>query len=132
MVDTQALERPTQTGPERHAAAPSSGRRVSNPRPSAWEADALPTELRPRSGRSLAFDKGAAVPSGRAVSRLLRPVPLVALAAVLALLALLAYGIAQTQPGESIASKLAAGKRPVPPPLPLPPLGGGAPVSLSS
>src|SRR3954452_22412468 len=24
-----------------------SGRRVSNPRPSAWEADALPTELRP-------------------------------------------------------------------------------------
>jgi hypothetical protein len=25
-----------------------SGRRVSNPRPSAWEADALPTELRPR------------------------------------------------------------------------------------
>ena len=28
-----------------------SGRRASNPRPSAWEADALPTELRPR-GRS--------------------------------------------------------------------------------
>src|SRR4051812_28899533 len=27
-----------------------SGRRASNPRPSAWEADALPTELRPRSG----------------------------------------------------------------------------------
>jgi hypothetical protein len=27
-----------------------SGRRVSNPRPSAWEADALPTELRPRRG----------------------------------------------------------------------------------
>src|SRR2546423_2980815 len=26
-----------------------SGRRGSNPRPSAWEADALPTELRPRS-----------------------------------------------------------------------------------
>ena len=26
----------------------SSGRRGSNPRPSAWEADALPTELRPR------------------------------------------------------------------------------------
>jgi hypothetical protein len=26
---------------------PESGRRVSNPRPSAWEADALPTELRP-------------------------------------------------------------------------------------
>ncbi len=28
-----------------------SGRRGSNPRPSAWEADALPTELRPRCGR---------------------------------------------------------------------------------
>src|SRR4029453_200925 len=28
---------------------PLSGRRGSNPRPSAWEADALPTELRPRS-----------------------------------------------------------------------------------
>jgi Flp pilus assembly pilin Flp len=28
--------------------APESGRRGSNPRPSAWEADALPTELRPR------------------------------------------------------------------------------------
>ncbi len=27
-----------------------SGRRASNPRPSAWEADALPTELRPRCG----------------------------------------------------------------------------------
>jgi cytochrome c biogenesis protein CcmG, thiol:disulfide interchange protein DsbE len=66
------------------------------------------------------------------VSRLLRPVPLVALAAVLALLALLAYGIAQNQTGESIDSQLAAGKRPVPPALTLPPLGGGAPVSLAS
>jgi hypothetical protein len=28
-----------------------SGRRGSNPRPSAWEADALPTELRPRRGK---------------------------------------------------------------------------------
>ncbi len=31
-----------------------SGRRASNPRPSAWEADALPTELRPRRGAILA------------------------------------------------------------------------------
>ena len=66
------------------------------------------------------------------MSRLLRPVPLVALAAVLALLALLAYGIAQNQTGETIDSQLAAGKRPVPPALTLPPLGGGAPVSLAS
>jgi hypothetical protein len=29
-----------------------SGRRGSNPRPSAWEADALPTELHPQSGRT--------------------------------------------------------------------------------
>ena len=66
------------------------------------------------------------------MSRLLRPVPLVALAAVLALLALLAYGIAQNQTGQSIDSQLAAGKRPVPPALTLPTLGGGAPVSLAS
>jgi cytochrome c biogenesis protein CcmG/thiol:disulfide interchange protein DsbE len=67
------------------------------------------------------------------VSRLLRPVPLVALAAVLALLALLAYGIAQNQNGQSIDSQLAAGKRPAPPNLELPPLaGGGAPVNISS
>jgi cytochrome c biogenesis protein CcmG/thiol:disulfide interchange protein DsbE len=51
---------------------------------------------------------------------------------VLALLALLAYGIAQNQTGQSIDSQLAAGKRPSPPDLKLPPLGGGAPVTLSS
>ena len=66
------------------------------------------------------------------MSRLLRPVPLVALAAVLALLALLAYGIAQNRNGTSIDSELAAGKRPLPPSLTLPPLQGGAPVSLAS
>jgi len=32
-----------------HGASEKSGRRGSNPRPSAWEADALPTELLPRS-----------------------------------------------------------------------------------
>jgi hypothetical protein len=31
---------------------PVSGRRASNPRPSAWEADALPTELRPRGSKA--------------------------------------------------------------------------------
>ncbi len=66
------------------------------------------------------------------MSRLLRPVPLVALTAVLALLALLGYGIAQNQTGQSIDSQLAAGKRPAPPDLKLPPLGGGGPVQLSS
>ena len=51
---------------------------------------------------------------------------------MLALLALLAYGIAQNQTGQSIDSQLAAGKRPSPPDLKLPPLGGGAPVTLAS
>src|ERR671925_2000427 len=32
-----------------------SGRRVSNPRPSAWEADALPAELRPRGAQDTAI-----------------------------------------------------------------------------
>jgi cytochrome c biogenesis protein CcmG/thiol:disulfide interchange protein DsbE len=49
---------------------------------------------------------------------------------VVALLALLAYGVAQNHNGTSIDSELAAGKRPVPPSLKLPPLQGGAPVSL--
>jgi cytochrome c biogenesis protein CcmG/thiol:disulfide interchange protein DsbE len=51
---------------------------------------------------------------------------------VLALLALLAYGIAQNQTSQSIDSQLAAGKRPAPPDLTLPPLGGGGPVSLAT
>jgi cytochrome c biogenesis protein CcmG, thiol:disulfide interchange protein DsbE len=51
---------------------------------------------------------------------------------VLALLALLGYGIAQNQTEQSIDSQLAAGKRPAPPDVKLPPLGGGAPVTLSS
>src|SRR5438045_6345378 len=37
------------TARARGRAVSESGRRGSNPRPSAWEADALPTELRPRS-----------------------------------------------------------------------------------
>jgi cytochrome c biogenesis protein CcmG/thiol:disulfide interchange protein DsbE len=66
------------------------------------------------------------------VNRLLRPFPLVALAGVLALLALLAYGIASNQTSQSIDSQLAAGKRPQPPKVTLPPLAGGAGVPLSA
>jgi cytochrome c biogenesis protein CcmG/thiol:disulfide interchange protein DsbE len=66
------------------------------------------------------------------VSRILRPVPLVALAAVLALLALLGYGIAQSGTSTSIDSQLAAGKRPPAPAVSLPPLDGGADVAISS
>ncbi len=66
------------------------------------------------------------------MNRLLRPFPLVALAGVLALLALLAYGIASNQTSQSIDSQLAAGKRPAPPKVALPPLKGGPGVPLSS
>jgi cytochrome c biogenesis protein CcmG/thiol:disulfide interchange protein DsbE len=67
------------------------------------------------------------------VSRLFRPVPLVALTAVLALLALLAYGIAENGTSQSIDSQLAAGKRPAAPDIKLPKLAGGGPdVALSS
>jgi cytochrome c biogenesis protein CcmG/thiol:disulfide interchange protein DsbE len=67
------------------------------------------------------------------MQRLLRPVPLVALAAVLALLALLGYGIASNQTSQSIDSQLAAGKRPATPHVTLPKLTGKGPaVSLDS
>jgi cytochrome c biogenesis protein CcmG/thiol:disulfide interchange protein DsbE len=66
------------------------------------------------------------------VSRLLRPVPLVSVAAVLALLALLGYGIAQNGTSTSIDSQLAAGKRPAAPSVSLPPLDGGSDVAISS
>ena len=44
---TSSLPRKRST-PELHRPGPLSGRRDSNPRPSAWKADALPTELLPR------------------------------------------------------------------------------------
>ena len=48
-----------------------SGRRDSNPRPSPWQGDALPTEPRPREPHTLAVDQSH--PSGRPTSR--RPSP---------------------------------------------------------
>lgn len=45
------------------------------------------------------------------MSRLLRPVPLVAIIAVVALLGLLAYGVASKAPSDSIDSQLAKGQR---------------------
>jgi cytochrome c biogenesis protein CcmG/thiol:disulfide interchange protein DsbE len=51
---------------------------------------------------------------------------------VLALVALLGYGIAQNGTSQSIDSQLAAGKRPAPPDLTLPKLGGSGKVSISS
>ena len=66
------------------------------------------------------------------MKRLLRPAPIVALAGVLALVALLAYGLSSKETDQSIDSRLAAGTRPPAPAVAFPPLGGGAPVSLSS
>jgi hypothetical protein len=43
-----------------------SGRRGSNPRPSAWEADALPTELRPRAAILAAVFLGSSASAGSA------------------------------------------------------------------
>src|SRR5436309_14910816 len=50
LVDsTSQIQRRDAANPCKSLQPERSGRRVSNPRPSAWEADALPTELRPRS-----------------------------------------------------------------------------------
>jgi thiol-disulfide isomerase/thioredoxin len=66
------------------------------------------------------------------VNRLLRPVPLVALAGVVALLALLAYGLSAKGSDTSIDTQLAAGKRPVAPAVSLTRLDGPGTVPLSS
>src|SRR4029079_12822979 len=49
---------------------PRSGRRVSNPRPSAWEADALPTELRPLAKGCVHLATGALQDHSRITSAL--------------------------------------------------------------
>jgi cytochrome c biogenesis protein CcmG/thiol:disulfide interchange protein DsbE len=66
------------------------------------------------------------------VHRLLRPVPLVALAGVAALIALLAFGLASTNPSSSIDSKLAKGQRPAVANVELDKLDGGGKTPLSS
>src|SRR5947199_6286974 len=101
-----------------------SGRRGSNPRPSAWEADALPTELRPRAGPIL----GAWPPGGAAgarvalrwsaMKRLL--VPVLAAVVALALVGLLAYGLFSRADDTSIDQAIARGEHPVAASRPLP------------
>jgi cytochrome c biogenesis protein CcmG, thiol:disulfide interchange protein DsbE len=66
------------------------------------------------------------------VHRLVRPVPLVALAGVVALVALLAYGLAAKEGDSSIDAQLAAGKRPPAPAVTLPELSGSRRVSLAT
>ena len=63
------LKTPEQQKPRPERGFPVSGRRVSNPRPSAWEADALPTELRPRGGDFRAANGSGVRPRLRARAR---------------------------------------------------------------
>jgi cytochrome c biogenesis protein CcmG/thiol:disulfide interchange protein DsbE len=65
------------------------------------------------------------------VKRLLRPVPLAAIAATVALVALLAYGVAQNEPNRSIDQAVANGERPSAPALELPRLNGPGRLSLA-
>ena len=113
-----------------------SGRRASNPRPSAWEADALPTELRPR-GRSsvpLGADCAARVHLWfcSAMRRALSPVPIAVLCVLLALVALLAYGLASNEPDRGVEdARSRRGEREAAPELELPRLGGAGNGSLA-
>ncbi len=66
------------------------------------------------------------------MKRLLRPVPLTAIAATVALVALLAYGVIQNSPNRSIDDALASGERPEAPALDLPRLEGPGRVSLAA
>jgi cytochrome c biogenesis protein CcmG/thiol:disulfide interchange protein DsbE len=59
------------------------------------------------------------------VKRLLRPAPLVAVAATIALVALLAFGLVSGGADTTLNDALARGERPAAPPLDLPPLDGG-------
>src|ERR671919_203873 len=71
-----------------------SGRRASNPRPLAWEANALPTELRPRTTRDSSAGPGPCGVAGRAIyrsprpmRRLLPPLPIAGIRVVVAIVA---------------------------------------------
>src|SRR5919106_2404468 len=115
-----------------------SGRRASNPRPLAWEANALPTELRPRTTRdSSAGPRPEDGPAGRAIyrsarpmRRLLAPVPIAVIGVVVAIVALLAYGLASNEPDRGIEEALQRGEREEAPGLVLPRLSGEGEESL--
>ena len=95
----------------RAAADPRSGRRVSNPRPRAWEARALPTELRPRGGDSTAGEApGSNLPVPMSARTILA---LLAVCAVIGLLVfgLLSKGTAKIAVGDPVPDKVAAGAR---------------------
>ncbi|GAC1325191.1 MAG: TlpA disulfide reductase family protein [Thermoleophilaceae bacterium] len=66
------------------------------------------------------------------MNRLLRPIPLISLAAVLGLLVLLAYGVASRQPSATIDAQLARGKRVAAPAITWPALAGAHPLALSA
>jgi cytochrome c biogenesis protein CcmG, thiol:disulfide interchange protein DsbE len=66
------------------------------------------------------------------VKRLLRPLPVAAIAATVALVALLAYGVAQNGTNRSIDDAIANGQRPAAPALDLPRLDRPGRLSLAS
>ena len=88
-----ALDRHSRLSPPTYACGAKrclgqSGRRVSNPRPRAWEARALPTELRPRSGRFYGQEAPGSNLPGPVSAR-----SLIAFLAVCAVVGLLAFGL---------------------------------------
>src|SRR5918999_4923929 len=121
----------------RRRLAQKSGRRASNPRPLAWEANALPTELRPRRPRDSSAGPGPCGVAGRAIyrspcpmRRLLAPVPIAVIGVVVAIVALLAYGLASNEPDRGIEEALQRGAREEAPELVLPRLSGEGEESL--
>jgi cytochrome c biogenesis protein CcmG, thiol:disulfide interchange protein DsbE len=129
----------------------SSGERVSNPRPSAWEADALPTELPPHPRRILRAAGSRLTPRRacwwagiHAASLLLgvvstpavklRPLPILATLLGAAVVALLAYGVSTQAPNRTLDELVARGQYPPAPQAahPLPVLGGAGARTLAS
>src|SRR4051794_16141894 len=131
--------RPVAGGVERHGSErplqPRSGRRASNPRPRAWEARALPTELRPRgrgdSSAGLRVDRGLRSTLRERVKALRSPVAIAVIVAVVALMGLLAYGLSQSKPDRGIDQALARGERKAAPSFDLPMLTGTGRASLT-
>ncbi|MBV9214461.1 MAG: TlpA family protein disulfide reductase [Actinobacteria bacterium] len=66
------------------------------------------------------------------MKRVLKPVPLAAIASTAALVALLAYGVVQNEPNRSIDEAVASGQRPNAPALELPRLDAPGRLSLAS
>src|SRR5688572_4448277 len=100
-----------------------SARRASNPRPSAWEADALPTELLAPGAPRVAKLRGRST---------LLAMRWVAIGVAALLVGLLAYGVASQGTDSSIDEALAEGERAAAPSGTLPRLGADGTGSLDA